>query len=76
MQDLARFSQMEKLLLLLLLLMIKPSTRTVENDQDRLAVKKPLTRFFGSSREPESTPKPIGKCIFPNKHEVGTWLVI
>ena len=40
MQDLARFSQMEKLLLLLLLLMIKPSARTVENDQDRLAVKK------------------------------------
>ena len=38
MQDLARFSQMEKLLLLLLM-MIKQTTRTVENDQDRLAVK-------------------------------------
>ena len=38
MQDIARFSQMEKLLLLLLM-MIKQTTRTVENDQDRLAVK-------------------------------------
>ena len=43
MQDIARFSQMEKLLLLLLM-MIKQTTRTVENDQDRLAVKKPVNQ--------------------------------
>ena len=42
MQDLARFSQMEKLLK-----MIKQSTRTDETDHDRLAVKNAFfTRFY------------------------------